>query len=361
MTNAFSLVSIFKQAQCDFLLFDLSRRVTLISHLDFRAIEENRIPYPLPLKQHAEIGIAFWKTKETPWIWFLRIPLDERGLLTQKALGDFVHCVGNAISTHSKTPYNKEDNTLPSNPYIFTPKEDKKALFHALLTDKLKLPPSQYFLATQHYFSGQSGFDHWEEIGLQGVADLCARIEQNSHAKDIQNALFLMPSSPTYALLGCLEHISLPIALTHAIEAHIQSLCSAPQIDIFLVAACLRGLSGSDLASQQNTIKRILSYQALQHREIYIAIAGRCWSALLDADLLRTFLILMTQENDPLFFEQILSSLVTLPTLRPALLALIHSKDPTPLLHSMTQYQQRIRKNASHPERDPQTKKGERA
>lgn len=230
MTNSFSLHYIFNQAQCDFKIVDLSRRVVEISHEDFCAIEDNRVPYPFPIKQHAEIGIAFWKAQEAPWVWFLKIPLDERGLLTQKSLGDFISYVGQAISENAQNKHHQNEptqKTQTSNPYIFTPQDDKKAIFHSLISVIVKKDCSQYYEKAKQYLLDQAGFEHWQNIGLQGFADICVRMEQTANASDlkcIQFALPNLPHPPQYVLLGWFRACNIAKAFGRAIRRYCSHL-----------------------------------------------------------------------------------------------------------------------------------------
>lgn len=371
MKNAFSLTSILTQAQCDFKIVDLSRRVVEITHEDFCAIEQNSVPYPFPIKQHAEIGIAFWTGEDMPWVWFLKIPLDERGLLTQKSLGDFVQYVAQAIDSKNKNNVCIEKETQKQNPYIFSPQDDKKAIFHALIRAMLKEKESQYYAKAKEYLCGERGFENWQDVGLQGFADICARLQQENnethkdHLKCIQNALLHMPETPKYALLGCLEHVPLPEPLAEQLEALINSsvtknnlLISRNEIDIFLVSAYLRATAGANPKIRQRIIQNVLSNKALHHKEILMAIAGRCWESLSDPDLLLSYLVVLAQENDPLFFQKMVTSLVMIPKLRPALLMHLHGHTSALLVDAVHQFQQSVRQGVSFQENEFQEKTG---
>ncbi|WP_163392794.1 DUF3549 family protein [Enterovibrio norvegicus] len=344
MENTLSLNAIFSQANCDFVVFDLSRRVTEISNKDFIAIEENRVAYPFPAQQHAQIGIAFWQPNQSPWIWFLKMPLDERGLLQQAALGDFIQFVAQAMgSTLNKTPTEEEQEKLAANPYTFTPQDDKKAMFHAFLTARLNQPASQYYDHAQHYTSGELGWNDWQGVGLQGLADLCARMDRHNNVTRIRKSLSNLPDTPRYALLGCLEHCALPASLSDRINEQINDVLTQNEADLFLLSAYVRALSGAESTQLQQTITQVLSYPALQHREMLIAIAGRCWHALNDNALLDTFLIAVADQKDPTFFQQMVADLVMIPTLRPQMLSLLNGQASEALMDSVQQLQASVK------------------
>ncbi|AUW37798.1 DUF3549 domain-containing protein [Grimontia hollisae] len=344
MENTLSLNTILSQANCEFLVFDLSRRVTLIDTNDFVAIEENRIPYPYPTQRHAQMGIAFWQPDQAPWIWFLKMPLDERGLLNQAALGDFIQYVAQAMgATLDKTPTEEEQEKLAANPYTFTPQDDKKAMFHAFLTDKLRQPASQYYDHAQHYMSGELGWDAWQGVGLQGIADLCARMDKHNNLTRLRKALSHMPPPPKYAVLGCLEHCAIADSLAIRIEEEIHAMLSAEETDLFLLTAHVRALAGAKPEIVQRVVEHLLSLDALRHREMLIAIAGRCWQALTKDTLLDTFLIAVAEQNNQAFFQQMVADLVMIPKLRPQVLALLHGSASPALLDAVKQLQQSVK------------------
>ncbi|KXF81023.1 DUF3549 family protein [Enterovibrio coralii] len=346
MDNSLSLHVILEQAKCDYVIYDLSRRVTEISQKDFVAIEENRVAYPYPVQQHAQFGIAFGQAGQSPWIWFLKMPLDERGLLNQAALGDFIQYVAQAMgATLDKTPTEEEQEKLANNPYTFNPQDDKKAMFHAFLTARLNQPASQYYDHAQHYLSGELGWTEWQGVGLQGLADLCARMDKHNNTTRIRKALSQMPETPRYALLGCLEHCQLPESIAERIEEQISSMLNADEADLFLLTAYLRALSGAEHARLQSMVSKVLSESSLRHREMLIAIAGRCWSSLTDNALLDKFLIAVADQNDQAFFQQMIADLVMIPNLRPQVLALLHGSASQELMNAVKLLQQSVRQS----------------
>ncbi|USH03063.1 DUF3549 family protein [Grimontia kaedaensis] len=344
MENTLSLNAILSQANCEFLVFDLSRRVTSISNKDFVAIEENRIAYPFPAQQHAQIGIAFWQPNQAPWIWFLKMPLDERGLLNQAALGDFIQYVAQAMgATLDKTPTEEEQEKLAANPYTFNPQDDKKAIFHAFLTAKLNQPASQYYDHAQHYASGELGWEEWQGVGLQGIADLCARMDKHNNLTLLRKALSNMPQPPKYALLGCLEHCDIPESLANRLEEEIQTMLSGDETDLFLLTAHVRALAGAKPDVVRRIVESMLETEELRHREMLIAIAGRCWQALSNESLLDAFLVAVADQKDQPFFQQMVADLVMIPALRPQVLALLHGSASSALLDAVKQLQQSVK------------------
>lgn len=347
MDKFHTLTQLLDNAGCQYKIYDLGRRVSEIDTNQFKAVEENRQPYPWPLQQHAHLSISFWQQGNPPWIWFLRLPLDERGLLKQAAVGDFIKYVIEAMgATLNSVPTEEEQEKLAANPYTFKPKDDKMAIFHAILGEQLSLPASHYYEHAQHYLSGNVGWEQWQGVGLQGLADVCARMKQENNSTLLRKALTNLPMTPLYALLGCLEHCELPDPLSQRIVERLESEINQPEPDLFLISALIRALSGSDsnLLSQQLT--RLLAVPALCHPEILVAIAGRCWNGLANVEVASQFLLRLAETEDQTLFNQLFADLVMLPILRGIMLQVLHSQANPALVEAIARLQQHARGQA---------------
>mgnify|MGYP002335783292 FL=1 len=106
-----------------FRVYDIGRRIDKISKADFEKIEHNQLPYPYPMQGHAHLALAFWqKSSKTPYIWFVKLPLDERGLLNQGARNHFIAIIVEALGSDlTVDPTQKQEELLKNNPYNFTP------------------------------------------------------------------------------------------------------------------------------------------------------------------------------------------------------------------------------------------------
>ncbi|UTV28264.1 DUF3549 family protein [Photobacterium atrarenae] len=347
MDKFHTLTQLLDNAGCQYKIFDLGRRVSEIDIDHFKAVEDNRQPYPWPLQQHAHLSISFWQENNPPWIWFLRLPLDERGLLKQAAVGDFIKYVIEAMgATLNSTPTEEEQEKLAANPYTFKPKDDKMAIFHAHLRHQLALPASQYYEHAQHYLTGDLGWAQWQGVGLQGLADVCARMKQENNSTQLRKAVANLPMTPFYALLGCLEHCTLPDSLSQRLMERLQSESEQPEPDLFLIAALIRALSGAETTQLQHQLTRLLATPALCHPEILVAIAGRCWQGLTDPDIARTFLLRLAQAGDQTLFNQLFADLVMLPALRGMMLQILHGQADPALVEAIAQLQQHARGQA---------------
>ncbi len=73
-------------------VFDMGRRVAKLSSDQFFNFESAQQAYPYPLQKSALFGVVFWSPTlpDKHYIWFLKFPLDEQGLLIQGARDEFL-------------------------------------------------------------------------------------------------------------------------------------------------------------------------------------------------------------------------------------------------------------------------------
>ncbi len=329
-----NLSQLLKHSGCQYAIYDLGRRIERISNAEFSMIEEARAPYPYPIKRQAQLAIAYWNELQQPWIWFLKFNLDERGLLNSTDLNHFLHYVIEAMGSRLNGKLSQEQQQqLAQNPYTFKPTEDKLALFNSLLKTELNQAPSSYLEHTQHYFQGKLGWENWQSIGLQGIGDMVTRLNKDGNERWIKQSLSFLPTQPLYALLGALEHVNISASLTQHLIEKLEDEQESSQPDLFLIAALLRGLAGASQEQLSQAITNTLSQTQLCHKEILIAIAGRCWNALQPPTTAELFLLRLAQTNDQILFNQLFSDLVMLPKLRMVLLPML-SQSPSPELEA---------------------------
>lgn len=331
-----NLSQLLEQSQCQYKIFDLGRRIQSIDNKEFKQVERGEKPYPYPLQRYAHLAVTYWNHSQQPWIWFLKFPLDERGLLNQTDIGNFLKYVTEAMGAHLSQELSEEQQQhLANNPYTFKPNDDKMALFHSLIRAELSLPTSQYYEHAQHYFSGQLGWHNWQTVGLQGITDMVSRLNSEQNGVLIRKALPHLTATTTqpalYALLGALEHISLPNKLAQRLFELAQQECQASQPDLFLISAYVRALSGAHSDYLQPLLESIFAQAELSHSEILIAIAGRCWAQLNTEARAGKFLLRLAQTNNQTLFNQLFADLVMIPELRFTFLPLL-SHTPSPEL-----------------------------
>jgi len=341
MKKITTITELLIESGCDSLIFDLSRRVVPIPHKDFAKIETSQMAYPYPIQRKAHLGIAYWNRTKEPWIWFLTFDLDERGLIKTADIGQFLKYVIEAMGVKlTDTISQKQQEKLANNPYTFHPSEEKQAIFHSHLRASLDLVCSQYYEHAQLYMSGKLGWDNWQSVGLQGISDIGSRLHQEQNTTLVKKALRHLPQPPRYALLGVLEHVTLPISLEKTLIELTDIELSHPQTDIFLLSAYIRSLSGGSTNELNNICKHVLNDESLSHKEVLIAIAGRSSSVLANPELAQQFLIRLAETHDPLFFNQLFADLVMQPSLRHVFLTLLNSDATDELKNALLILQQ---------------------
>jgi len=341
MDTIHTLTQLLKNSGCQYDIYDLGRRIQKIDNDLFANVEQGKQPYPFPLQRQAHLAISYWNEEKQPWIWFLKFKLDERGLLLQAEVGNFLKFVIEAMGTRLNGDMSEEQQQkLSNNPYTFKPSEDKMAVFHSQVRAALDLPTSQYYEHAQHYFTGDLGWDNWQTVGLQGITDMCARLEHNQNGVAIRKALKKLPSEPLYATLGALEHTPLPEKLAQRIQEIAENEISSSEPDLFLLSALVRALSGAPESVSASVIKAILASPRLSHQEVLIGLAGRSWQSLQDPSIAEQFLLRLAQTGNQTLFNQLFADLVMIPTLRMVFLPLLNSSPSNELANALIKLQQ---------------------
>ncbi|AIU67575.1 DUF3549 family protein [Vibrio coralliilyticus] len=341
MDTIHTLSQLLTNSECQYQVYDLGRRIKHIDSKVFADVEKGLQPYPFPLQRKAHLAIAYWNEHKQPWIWFLKFELDERGLLKQADVGNFIKYVVEAMGTRlSQEMTEEQQQKLSNNPYTYKPAEDKMAVFHSQIRAQLDLPCSQYYEHAQHYFSGGLGWDKWQTVGLQGVTDICARLGHNQNGVNLRKALKHLPNEPLYALLGALDHTPLPDKLAERLQEIALEQIDSNDPDIFLLGALARALSGANTSYSGVILDKILASPRLSHQEVLIGVAGRSWHLLRDPQRAQQFLLRLAQTGNQALFNQLFADLVMLPELRMVLLPLLHSAPSQELAEALVKLQQ---------------------
>ncbi|NRF62744.1 DUF3549 family protein [Vibrio coralliilyticus] len=340
MDTIHTLSQLLTNSECQYQVYDLGRRIKHIDSKVFADVEKGLQPYPFPLQRKAHLAIAYWNEHKQPWIWFLKFELDERGLLKQADVGNFIKYVVEAMGTRlSQEMTEEQQQKLSNNPYTYKPAEDKMAVFHSQIRAQLDLPCSQYYEHAQHYFSGGLGWDKWQTVGIQGVTDICARFGHNQNGVNLRKALKHLPNEPLYALLGALEHTPLPDKLAERLQEMALEQIDSNDPDIFLLGALARALSGANTSYSGVILDKILASPRLSHQEVLIGVAGRSWHLLRDPQRAQQFLLRLAQTGNQALFNQLFADLVMLPELRMVLLPLLHSAPSQELAEALVKLQ----------------------
>lgn len=319
--------------------YDLGRRVSAIARDDFLAFERTEQPYPYPMQQKAWFALVQTRALEMsePIIWFLRFELDEQGKLVQATRDYFIHRFIELATEGGETP--DLGKALEDNPNTFKPRDDKMANFHATLSCDLGLPASQFFTHARSYFDGELGWDQWNFLAYQGIADIAARQNQDGNDKSLSNAIAQLPDEPLVALSQCLENHTPSSVLADTLAKNLKQRLQNPQTSAAILAALLRAIS-----QYENPVTKSLLIETLQHPnatdpEVLAAVGGRLWQHLDSAETLVPYLDLLASEavgQD--IFNHCVTDLLRQPELQQKVLDVIRSPSRSDQLASAFQH-----------------------
>ena len=251
-------------------IFDLGSRIQKISKSDFADIESLAKPYPHPYLKHAWIGILTWNPKLAGQhnIWFLKLPLDEQNFIQPGPRDAFLQHWLNSLQYPDK-----EHGEAPCH---YKPDQHRMAYFHAQALATLGQQSTQFYDTTRAYMSGDIGWDNWQQLGLQGLAEVIVNIDKDNNAELVADAITHMPQALLNTLLGFFENIQpdykLMVAINDRLAKTIDSGAEAADL-----AAFVRAISQSQNIEQ----KLMLLHAILQHPnaksiEVLASMGSRC-------------------------------------------------------------------------------------
>lgn len=313
MSDYPTLLQFLEQSGLSVHVYDIGRRIGQLSHDDFQGFEDGVLPYPRPMQRKAWFALVQLSETQAdqPVIWFLRLDLDEQGLLVQAERDYLLSRLLESAQAQSRGA--DPQVFLQDNPYAFSPREDRMALFHARLSADLGLPPSRFYDHAVDYFLGRPGWDQWSFVGYQGIADVACR-----HSDEpLTQAITALPDEPLVALCHCLESGRPDVPLRDALITRLEQALAAPDPNIALIAALVRGLSNvADDPAVTRALRHLLNQPSAKGIELLAALAGRAWEVLKDSGLLDSFLLRLA-ENDhgQSAFNQCVGDLLSLPSI----------------------------------------------
>ena len=307
--------------------FDIGRHITKLDKKQFLAIEQAQVPYPYPLAGHAWLAIQFWdvKASKEPYVWFLKFPLDEQSMLVSASRDHFADMVIQALGT--EITGEQADGKLDNNPYVFTPNANKLAAFNAQIKVLLKQPASQYYEHAQLYFSGKIGFDNWQSVALQGIADFALRLDSDTNLSNLKKAWSHLPVEVLQPLSAMLEHVEIPTSISELLVDYAQT--AIDNKDTIAITSALRAISkGQAQGLCAQLVDNVLSSPVGQDSDVLLTIAGRCFTQLENPERLHIFMdnCAHHQQIEELF-PSIFADLVAIPTIRPHLLGLLRKEN----------------------------------
>lgn len=323
MTTIPTISELLQLSGSQYRIFDIGRRIDKISKEQFTKIELNQQAYPFPSQGHAFIAIVFWQKKSNePYLWFVKLPLDERGLLNQGARNHFIAIIVEALGSDLTVDATEQQEALlKKNPYNFTAAQYKLASLNSIISAELKHPVSTHYQHCLTYMTGKLSWNSWQQVGVQGIADFAARIDEADNTQTLINALPHLPEQVLSPLCSALENQKLNAELISVIIENI--LLAQQKGESFI--NFIRALSTS---SQHPYVEQLVDKIFIDEpltEELIIVLTGRCWEVFIQEKRLMTFLELIIAKQDQQLFSAIFKDLVAIPLLRPILFQCMRS------------------------------------
>ena len=293
-------------------ILDMGRRVVKVGRNAFLKFEQTVNPWPAPLVRQAWFGMLMQNNElPEPLIWFLRLPLDEQGKLVLASRDYFIHRLIEAWQLKQQNESGEITDALKDNPYVFKPREDRMAVFHAKASVMMKQKPSRFYEHAQTYFNGEHGWEQWSFVGYQGIADVACR-----HAADpLDTAIPNLPVQPLVALCHCLESQVIGESLRSALCTRLTDTLRDRPEEIGTLAALVRALaSRSTTEAVQQVLRTLLTTPSGRNIEVLAAISGRAWEALDDRTTRYAYLAaLANNDHGQAAFARCISDLLSVP------------------------------------------------
>ncbi|WP_299591511.1 DUF3549 family protein [uncultured Microbulbifer sp.] len=335
-----TLTDLIASAEFNLRWFDIGRRVQAVGKKAAQAFEEGSAPWPHPYLRQAWCGLLLWPSdKEAggdPVVWFLQLPLDEQGKLLLPIRDRFLKQLHEALyppgnGNNGNAAPEKQDSgkrlqqALESSGLVFTPPAEKRAVFHAKAARLLKRPPSEHFPAARAYAKDPASFP-WDQLALQGIADLAVRWEEERDALAASLHRFATPA--LIPLCQCLESETIDHQLAEPLIRRAEHSLSEAEPDLNLITAVVRGVSHSIAAGmRQQFLMKVLQNGAGTHGEVLAAIGSRCSDDLLVPELAQLWLENLSASQPQQTFNLLLTDLLFLPPLRNGLLGVLRNPE----------------------------------
>ena len=370
-----TLSEFFLHAHTQHMVFDLGRGTRNISNQTFFEWEQQQAPCANPRQNHAWFCIVFWNEKlsEQRFIWFIKLPLDENGLIISAALQQFLDIIAQALGKQLQHSANSQAQ-LPQNPYVFTPSQQQLALCNALIRKSLNI----YNELGQHVVNYMQvpnlvvDDTAWAKLSVQEVADFVIHpgyvADENvltnasstkssagsnsnidSQAIIAKNLQHYAPAVQT-CILASLEAIEVNENLSNELIAFHKTCCSKQNSN--MAALCLRAMSFAPHKLCINHIRNMINTQSVSPTsagqsetsnqtkttnieqttnnasaldlDTCVVIAGRYWQLLKDETLLSLFMRhVAVSDNSHQLFKGLYADLVKVPAIRDELLRFI--------------------------------------
>lgn len=329
-----SLSEFLLHAGTDYRIFDLGRGVYPVPSQTFLDIENGQVCPPRPRQQHAWYAVVFWQThpQAQRYIWFVKFPLDEQGLLIQASRNHFLQIIVDALGNQIAGEQGSDE--LPDNPYTFVPSQQLMAQFSAIARQTLNDPKSDALAQAEQYLQTPAIID-WQQLPVQAIADLAVGINE-AHAQHIISHFDQFSAPFLDTLFSSLESVSLPANLQQFLLTQLLA-CAEDENQHNIMPGLLRALSSPEFNPALNqTINTLLDTVAAPDIHLLSVIAAR-HDAQLDTLTAQRFLEAAARADAEGAYQHelfigLFTDLVQIPALRRTMLTLARAHQNNPLM-----------------------------
>lgn len=323
--NAPSLAGFLDMTEARYRLFDLGTQLKKLPGHTLMSLDSGQ-PYPHPHLGYGWLVIFMWNEERTEQnsLWFLKLPLDEQGILPAAVHSDLVNRLYKALQTSDAS---ERQRLLTDHPYQFTPDAEKMAALHANATQLLGQPASDYLAPVKDFFLYQQSSADWAALGLQGIADLVCRADDDQLI-ELTKSLPLFDTQPQTALLTQLEHRSLP---TPAVETLVGIAQSHNTFHTLTVGA-LRAAANSPAFRLMEPVIRNGLMQEQPSLEFILTVTTRYTALLADGELAVPVLDALARQSDADGFARVVTNLAMQPGLNGIVMQTLGSPELTEAL-----------------------------
>lgn len=320
-------------------VYDMGRRLVPTEAQDFLDIENGSAYAPYPRQQHAWFGIVFWNKQASTqhYIWFIKLPLDEQGLVVSAARNHFLDIIVDALG-QSVAEDTEKAQTLPDNPYSFVPSQTLLAQFNAMVKSALNQPLNEDAQKVEAYIQAPQLVD-WQQLSMQSVADFVYSLPTHTKREKLVSSFVSNNSLYSEVFLNTVmemcENITLPETMEQIL---VQKLSSDKDISL----GALRGLSCQNFNSTVNkALIEVLASEKARRLDVLSVIAARHFEQM-DNELLTVFLeqaayVDEQEKHNGALFSGFFSDLVQIPKLRRQVLTLLRSEKQSKTLSNAFQ------------------------
>ncbi|USD22434.1 DUF3549 family protein [Microbulbifer variabilis] len=337
MSESGTLSALIEEADFKLRWFDLGRRLQSVPKSTAEAFEAGQKAWPHPYLRQAWSGLLLQPVEGgEPAVWFLRFPLDEQGKLQLQARDGLLRALAQELKQAPASESAAQlDKLLQQSSLLYTPSNERQAAFHAHTQRLLKRTPSAHYAAVLDYFHNPQK-SRWDNLALQGIADLSARWD--SQKELLLNQLPHIAAPVFVNLCHCLENEAIDHQLAEVIATRARDSLHDDTPDFTLIAAAVRGISHSLAQGLRGTLLQEVLKQLTQKSssgtqsikaksiELLAAIGSRCPQDLENPQLAKLWLNALADSDNQDTFNLLLSDLMFLPKVRTSLLSTL--RDP---------------------------------